>query len=564
MNKYILSLAAFCLTLGFTACEDVPAPYQVNNTPDNNNGGNDNNGNEKTIFAASFNNGTDGFEFKNVSLSGSVTYVWKQDSYNNNGYLKASAFANSTKNATEAWAISPAINLADCTKAALNFRHVVNKVDGGVPAEMYTLWAATEFTGNVATTNWTKLEIPSYPAGTDWSYIDAGNIDLTQFCGQSNVRIAFKYTSTEASAGTWQIDEFTITGNGTPMNNGGNDNPPATEGKNLLTNGGFETWNDGICEGWVSTTSASSANVTSQSTEAHSGTSAILLKGNEKQNKRLASKEYTLKAGNYTMKFFVKGKGQVCPGYVPVTNGSVGSYVYGKYTPTTDEWTEVSHNFTLETTTTLNLVVMNPKTSSYAAASDKLIDDFSLTTTDGGLVEGGTTTPSEPSDPSKPSTPTESIFSESFENNQGAFTIDDKMLPEGSTYVWSHNTNIVRCMKASAYVGGSSKAAESWLISPEIDLSKANNATLTYQQAGHFFGSMANFTNACTVKVKVVGTNTWNKLSVNSAETGSSWTLVAASANLSAYAGKKIQIAFCYTSTNEKAGTWEVKDLVIK
>lgn len=30
MKKYVLSLAAALLTLGFTACEDVPAPYEIN------------------------------------------------------------------------------------------------------------------------------------------------------------------------------------------------------------------------------------------------------------------------------------------------------------------------------------------------------------------------------------------------------------------------------------------------------------------------------------------------------------------------------------------------------
>ena len=40
MNKYIFCLAAAALSLAtFTACEDVPAPYGINNSG-NNNGGN--------------------------------------------------------------------------------------------------------------------------------------------------------------------------------------------------------------------------------------------------------------------------------------------------------------------------------------------------------------------------------------------------------------------------------------------------------------------------------------------------------------------------------------------
>ena len=83
MNKYIFCLAAAALSLGaFTACEDVPAPYGINNSG-NNNGGNT--GETKTIFAANFDTSADGFTFQNVTLGDGLTYVWKQDVYNGKG-----------------------------------------------------------------------------------------------------------------------------------------------------------------------------------------------------------------------------------------------------------------------------------------------------------------------------------------------------------------------------------------------------------------------------------------------------------------------------------------------
>ena len=106
-------------------------------------------------------------------------------------------------------------------------------------------------------------------------------------------------------------------------------------------------------------------------------------------NKRLAYKEITLKAGTYTMQFYAKGGGQVRPGYVPVADGKVGSYAYGDYTNTTEDgWTLVSHQFTLAAQTVVNLVVMNPSNQ----AKDVFIDDFTLTTADGGLADGGSGT----------------------------------------------------------------------------------------------------------------------------------------------------------------------------
>lgn len=382
MKKYILCLAAATLTLGFTACDDVPAPYEVNK--------NENTGAEKTIFSANFDTDAEGFEFKNVTLSGSLTNVWKQDSYNGKGYLKASAFASSKSNASEAWAVSPAINLKDSKKASLTFRQAINKIAPGVPSEMCTVWASTDYTGDVKTATWTQINVPNYPEGTSWTFIDAGTMDISAFCGKEKVYIAFKYASTDEASGTWEVDEFCVKGDGTAMENGGTTTPDTPNtGNNLLVNGGFETWADGICEGWKSTTSASSAKLT-QSTDTHSGSYSVCVACDEKSNKRLGSKEYTLKAGTYTLSMYIKGEGQVKFGYAVVEkDGKIAggdSYHYSDFITTDSNWKLATYEFTLDTETTVNFVVMNPKTSKYAKASDKLIDDFSLVTSNGGIA----------------------------------------------------------------------------------------------------------------------------------------------------------------------------------
>jgi hypothetical protein len=173
-----------------------------------------------------------------------------------------------------------------------------------------------------------------------------------------------------------------------------------------LTNGGFETWNsDSEAAGWKSASTAGNATV-SKSTNAHSDSYAALVAGNETANKRLATTEMTLKAGTYEFTFYAKGAADGAsarPGYVPVTNGSVGNYSYGDYVNSisASSWTKVTYSFTLDAETTVCLVVMNPKN-----CGNLIIDDASLTTTNGGLVSGGTeTTPEEPSTPSTPVTP---------------------------------------------------------------------------------------------------------------------------------------------------------------
>ena len=165
---------------------------------------------------------------------------------------------------------------------------------------------------------------------------------------------------------------------------GGGDTPGGdTPGGSTLadfTNGDFETWADGQPTGWKSASTASNATL-SQSTDAHSGTYSVKV-GGASQNKRLAYKEMDLEAGTYAVTFYTKAAtaegGSVNPGYVPMkADGTVGSYVYGGYVNdlSNSEWTKVDYEFTLASKTTVCLVVMNSKNP----GKDVLIDDYTIT-----------------------------------------------------------------------------------------------------------------------------------------------------------------------------------------
>lgn len=175
---------------------------------------------------------------------------------------------------------------------------------------------------------------------------------------------------------------------------------PDPAGENLLANGGFETWNGDAPDNWKTTSSAGNATLT-QSSDAHGGSYAVAVGFDETLNKRLAYKETTLKAGTYRFSFYAKAttakKAQTRAGYVPVNNGSVGDYVYdGSYVGITNaDWTLVKYDFKLTEQTTVCLIVMNPKSSSYAIAQDILVDDASLVTSDGGIITDGGDTPGE-------------------------------------------------------------------------------------------------------------------------------------------------------------------------
>lgn len=128
------------------------------------------------------------------------------------------------------------------------------------------------------------------------------------------------------------------------------------------------------------------------------------------------------------------------------------------------------------------------------------------------------------------------ILDESFATGQGAFTIEDKKLPEGGTYVWKHDTyKDDNYMKASAFIE-SAKESESWLVSPAIDLSKATTATLTFDHTHKFAGTPSE---ELTLWVTETSAENWQQLTIDKYGTNNDYTFVTPSIDLSAYAGKQ-------------------------
>ena len=260
MKKILYTmLVALATTLSFTSCEDVPAPYDI--PTGGNTGGGDTETGLKEIYSENFDNETTAFTFKDVTLTGGLTRVWKVASYNNNGYLNASAFFSNASHASESWAVSPAILLGDSKKATLSFKHAINKLaDVSTMKDMMTAWVSTNYAGDVKTAEWQQLVIPKYPEGVSWTFVESGDIDLTAYCGKT-IYIAFKYTSTDDNSGGWEIDNFTIKGDGTAMSIPSTPDTPDTPstpelkaGLNLDTQNGFVTFvNDGVAEGETAT-----------------------------------------------------------------------------------------------------------------------------------------------------------------------------------------------------------------------------------------------------------------------------------------------------------------------
>ena len=178
------------------------------------------------------------------------------------------------------------------------------------------------------------------------------------------------------------------------------------------------------------------------------------------------------------------------------------------------------------------------------------INTITVTYGEGGTGEGG-----------EGGTEVTTLWSESFATSLGAFTADDKVLPSALTYVWSYDTR--GYAKASAYKSAN-YAAESWLISPELNCASASDLQLSFSHCmGH--GDATRWSTDCKVYVRAGETATWEEATVSAypASDGGNWKWTNATVDIAKFAGQKLQFAFVYTSTEAAACNWEVKDVVI-
>lgn len=158
-------------------------------------------------YTETFKDDQGSFVIEDVNLSG-LTYVWKHDNY---GYMKASAYAGSNK-AAESWLISPTIDMTNIEKSTLTFEQCINKYFGNVEEEA-TLWVKEDG----GEWNQITLTYPTLPEDGNWSDFETQTVDLTSYAGKK-IKIGFKYTITEAAAGTWEVRNVSITGLATGIN----------------------------------------------------------------------------------------------------------------------------------------------------------------------------------------------------------------------------------------------------------------------------------------------------------------------------------------------------------
>ncbi len=424
--------------------------------------------------------------------------------------------------ANEDWLISSPIAITGVDDAKMTMSYI-GRYFTSINEEV-TVWASTNYTwgSDPSMASWTQVPA-NLVEGSNWNDFITVELSLTEYVGQT-ITVAVKYTSTDSKAGTMEVQSITIEeGTGVtppepPTPGQGEGSGTADDPYNVAAGIGLQNeepiaWVHGYIVGAVK-----------------SGLSSVT--GNDDIN---WSAPFDL-ATNVVIADDVACR--------EISQCIIVNLPAGK--PLRIQ---------------VNLMDNPDNLGKHLAVNGKLRRYFNQAglrdsggTENDFVLEGGVT---------PPPTPGTTIFSETFASGQGQFTIEDVMLPQELTYVWQHDASY-SCMKASAYVN-QAYAAESWLISPVIDLSNASAATLKFDQAVNH----ASPDGALSVMISTdydgnVFQSTWTELSISQWPAGNNWTFINSTSDLTPYLGQRVTIAFKYTSNFNASATWEVKNFVVE
>ncbi len=163
---------------------------------------------ENIILSADFENDACGFTFAD-NVFGDSKNVWQHDA----GFscMKASAYADGANAVEGAYLVSPVMDLTNRNEIVLTFKQALGHAKTIEPAEMLSLWVREE------NMDWSvQLPIQAWPSyegvsGNFTKFAEAGEYDLDQF-KDKKIQLGWKYTSTDATAPTWEIDAVKVTG----------------------------------------------------------------------------------------------------------------------------------------------------------------------------------------------------------------------------------------------------------------------------------------------------------------------------------------------------------------
>lgn len=466
---------------GFTACSNVDdwTPKDTQN--------------ESILLSETLVNGLG--NFTEYSVSGDQKWIGDVS------YAIMSGYVNPTNYDNEDWLISPEIDLTKVTAASLSFQHVTRYFTN--LAASATVWISSNYvSGDPNLATWTQLQTTPFVDYGSWDFVPSGDISLTPFVGKK-VHIAFKYISTAAKAGTWEImnvvvkntEAVVVTKN---FGKGTEDSPYTIEG--AVYNQSSSAWVTGYIVGYISV-----------------GT----------PNKYVFNSDTCTQSTNLLLADSLNSMyiSKALPVQLPA--GAVRTGLNLK-----DNKANIGKKVTL----------YGDLASYFSVPGLKNVIYYKL--------EDGTTGGTKPVFP---------IYSESFISRQGDFTVDNKILPAGFTSIWNASSYGITAsgFKSANY------ASESWLISPSFDLTGYTSIGMSFDHTINK-GLLANLTTDHTLWISIDNGTTWTQLTIPNYPAGNNWTFVnSGDIDLNPYIGKTIKVAFKYISSTASSASWEIKNFQV-
>lgn len=155
----------------------------------------------KVYYSSTFIGEDGGCTIQDIELGGK-DYVWVMDA--KYGW-KATGYFSGNKT-TESWLVTPEIDLKEAVAPALKFEGAVGYLYGADVKKYITVCVATDYTGDVTSANWEKLEFEEWP--DSFTFIEM-KADFSKYKGEK-IHIAFKYTSDSDCASTWEVKNLSL------------------------------------------------------------------------------------------------------------------------------------------------------------------------------------------------------------------------------------------------------------------------------------------------------------------------------------------------------------------
>ena len=112
------------------------------------------------------------------------------------------AVASSYNSNSEAWLLTPAVDLREALNVSFSFSHAHKFA--GTPEEELTLWVCAEYNDDVTTATWQQLTIPAYSDQSNWNFKD-NEISIPVDKVGSKTVFGFHYKTTDSNKGKWEI-----------------------------------------------------------------------------------------------------------------------------------------------------------------------------------------------------------------------------------------------------------------------------------------------------------------------------------------------------------------------